>query len=132
MTQQYLRKISERLKTCLRNPGTYIFEDIAVSQEIKYLKENILRQHAGWSPRSQMHIKYLHYNGNESSNSLLQEYGILSKDNEEADMLRPKQCPNCNEPNRPDQKFAKCKMVLTYDAYNETLEKENQKESELK
>jgi integrase len=27
---QYLRKISERLKTCLRNPGTYIFEDIAV------------------------------------------------------------------------------------------------------
>ena len=34
----------------------------------------------------------------------------------------PKQCPNCNEPNKPDSRFcAKCWMVLTYDAYNETL-----------
>ncbi len=47
-------------------------------------------------------------------------------------MLRPKQCPNCNEPNKPDGKFcAKCRMVLTYDAYNETLEKEQEKETEV-
>jgi len=75
----------------------------------------------------------VHYFGNESSESILQEYGILPRDNEEVDVLRPKQCPNCQEPNRPDQKFcAKCKMVLTYDAYNETLEKENLRESELR
>src|SRR5215471_14576950 len=37
------------------------------------------------------------------------------------DILKPKQCPNCNEPNKPDSEFcAKCRMVLTYDAYNET------------
>jgi hypothetical protein len=48
------------------------------------------------------------------------------------DVLRPKQCPNCNEPNKPDSKFcAKCRMVLTYDAYNETLEKQQEKESEV-
>ena len=64
--------------------------------------------------------------------SLLQEYGILPKDNEEMHVLHPKQCPNCQEPNRPDQKFcAKCRMVLTYDAYSETLEKEQQKKSEV-
>jgi hypothetical protein len=41
-----------------------------------------------------------------------------------------KQCPNCNEPNKPDSRFcAKCKMVLTYDAYNETLEIQKQKEA---
>ena len=80
-----------------------------------------------------MHLKYVHYFGNESSESILQEYGILPEDNQEVDLLRPKQCPNCSEPNRPDQKFcAKCKMVLTYDAYSETLEKENLRESELK
>jgi hypothetical protein len=39
MTQQYLRKISERLKTCLRNPGTYIFEDIAVSENQVFKRE---------------------------------------------------------------------------------------------
>ena len=81
-----------------------------------------------------MHLKYVHYFGNESSESILQEYGILPKNNEEVDVLRPKQCPNCNcnESNRPDQKFcAKCRMVLTYDAYRETLESEKQKHDRL-
>ena len=46
--------------------------------------------------------------------------------------MRSKQCPNCNEPNRPDAKFcAKCRMVLTYDAYSETLESERQKQNRL-
>jgi hypothetical protein len=124
------RKIEDLLK---KPWNLYIRRHSSLTQKSKYLKENILRQHAGWSVRSQMHLKYVHYFGNESSESILQEYGILPKDNQEVDLLRPKQCPNCNEPNRPDQKFcAKCKMVLTYDAYNETLEKENLRESELR
>ena len=91
-----------------------------------------MRQHAGWSGRSQMHLKYLHYFGNESSESLLEAYGIIPKDQQSVGVLRPKQCPNCNEPNKHDSKFcAKCRMVLTYDAYNETLEKQQEKESEV-
>jgi predicted amidophosphoribosyltransferase len=77
--------------------------------------------------------KYLHYFGNEASESLLEAYGIVTKNNQQKGALRPKQCPNCNEPNKPDGKFcAKCRMVLTYDAYNETLEKEHNKDSEVK
>ena len=76
--------------------------------------------------------KYLHYFGNEASESLLEAYGIITKDQKLSDALRPKQCPNCNEPNKPDSKFcAKCRMVLTYDAYSETLEAEKQKEDKL-
>lgn len=76
--------------------------------------------------------KCLHYFGNEASESLLEAYGIVTKDNQQKDALRPKQCPNCNEPNKPDGKFcAKCRMVLTYDAYSETLESEKQKEDKL-
>jgi predicted amidophosphoribosyltransferase len=79
-----------------------------------------------------MHLKYLHYFGNESSESLLEAYGIVPKDKQLSDVLKPKQCPNCNEPNKPDAKFcAKCRMVLTYDAYNETVEKQQEKESEV-
>ena len=75
--------------------------------------------------------KYLHYFGNESSESLLEAYGIVPKD-QQIDQMRPKQCPNCNEPNKPDSKFcSKCRMVLTYDAYGETLEKQQEKESEV-
>jgi hypothetical protein len=75
--------------------------------------------------------KYLHYFGNESSESLLEAYGIMPK-GQKMDQLKPKQCPNCNESNKPDSKFcAKCRMVLTYNAYNETLENQKEKEDKL-
>ena len=110
----------------------YIRRHSALTEKSGILKEHHLRQYAGWSPSSQMHLKYLHYLGNESSESLLEAYGIVTKDKQSLDTLRPKQCPNCSEPNKPDSKFcAKCRMVLTYDAYSETLESEKQKEDKL-
>jgi integrase len=122
-----------RIGELLKKPwNLYIRRHSALTQKSAILKEHTLRQHAGWSPKSQMHLKYLHYFGNESNNSLLQEYGILPKENKEADMLRPKQCPNCSEPNRPDSKFcAKCKIALTYDAYNEMIEEKQIKDKQI-
>ena len=123
------QKIGELLKKPW-NP--YIRRHSSLTEKSTILKEHTLRQFAGWSPGSNMHLKYLHYFGNESNDSILQAYGIIPKDLEAADVLRPKQCPNCNEPNKPDSKFcAKCRMVLTYDAYNETLEGQKQKEDQL-
>ena len=79
-----------------------------------------------------MHLKYLHYFGNESSESILEAYGIITKEDKDSNCLRSKQCPNCSEPNKPDSKFcAKCRRVLTYDAYNETLDSEKQKQDRL-
>ena len=76
--------------------------------------------------------KYIHYFGNESSDSLLEAYGVVTKDNISFNTLNPKNCPNCNEGNTQDSKFcAKCRMVLTYDAYSGTLEKQQEKESEV-
>jgi hypothetical protein len=95
------------------------------------LKEHVLRQHAGWSGSSQMHLKYLHYFGNESNESLLEAYGIVVS-GQQIDQLRPKQCPNCSEPNKPGSKFcAKCRMVLTYDAYNATIEETCDREKDV-
>jgi hypothetical protein len=63
-----------------------------------------------------------------TNESLLEAYGIVTKDQQLSDNLRPKQCPNCSEPNKPDSKFCtKCRMVLTYDAYNETIEEKSKK-----
>lgn len=74
---------------------------------------------------------YLHYFGNESSENLLEAFGIMPK-GQQIDNLRPKQCPNCNEPNKPDSKFcAKCRMVLTYDAYSETIEEKQKSNNDL-
>jgi hypothetical protein len=130
VTEEDKQKIMELLKKPW-NP--YIRRHSALTEKSSFLKEHILRQHAGWSPRSQMHLKYLHYFGNESSDSILEAYGIVTKDKTQSDILRSKQCPNCDEPNKPDSKFcAKCRMVLTYDAYSETTEESMRKENELR
>ncbi|MGA9935258.1 MAG: site-specific integrase [Nitrososphaeraceae archaeon] len=123
----------QRIKELLNKPwNPYIRRHSALTEKSKYLKEHILRQHSGWSRNSQMHLKYLHYFGNESSESILEEYGIIPKEKQQTDALKPKQCPNCDEPNRPDSKFcARCWMVLTFDAYSETIEEQKKKEDKL-
>jgi hypothetical protein len=93
------QKISELLKKPW-NP--YIRRHSALTEKSGILKEHHLRQYAGWTPGSNMHLKYLHYFGNESSESILEAYGIISTNKQISEALRPKQCPNCNEPNKPD------------------------------
>jgi integrase len=123
------RKIEELLKKPW-NP--YVRRHSALTDKSKILKEHTLRQFAGWSANSNMPQKYLHYFGNEASESLLEAYGIVTKDQKLSEVLRPKQCPNCNEPNKPDGKFcAHCRMVLTYDAYSETIEEKQVKDKEI-
>jgi hypothetical protein len=118
----------EKIQELIKKPwNPYIRRHSALTHKSKILKENTLRQYAGWTPKSNMPQHYIHYLGNEAGESLLEAYGITPKDTKYSNPLKPKQCPNCNEPNKPDSKFcAKCRMVLTYDAYGETLEKEQE------
>jgi hypothetical protein len=77
--------------------------------------------------------KYIHYFGNESSESLLEAYGIVTKNNIPIDTLNPKICPNCSEGNTQDAKFcSKCKMIMSFEGYQEALESQSKKEDELK
>jgi integrase/recombinase XerD len=124
----------QKIVELLKKPwNPYIRRHSSLTEKSGILKEHHLRQFAGWSPGSNMHLKYLHYFGNESNDNILEAYGIITKDKQLlSDALKPKQCPNCQEPNKPDSKFcAKCRMVLTYDAYNETLECQKEKEDQL-
>ena len=123
----------QKIKELLKKPwNPYIRRHSSLTEKSTILKEHTLRQFAGWSPGSNMHLKYLHYFGNESNDSILEAYGIISKDKNQLSVLRSKSCPNCNEPNKPESKFcAKCRMVLTYDAYSETLESEKQKDDRV-
>ncbi len=82
---------------------------------------------------SNMPQVYIHYFGTESSKLILETKGIIKKtDREQFDILKSRDCPNCKESNKPDSKFCvKCKMVLSYDSYKETLEKQKQKGERL-
>jgi ribosomal protein L40E len=111
----------------------YLIKTIKVTflQSTK-LKSNTLNQHAGWSPNSDMAQKYIHYFGNESSETLLEAYGIVTKNSVSIDTLNPKICPNCNEGNTQDAKFcSKCKMLMSFDGYQEVLQEQQEKDKDL-
>jgi hypothetical protein len=52
----------QKMEDLLRKPwNPYIRRHSALTEKSTILKEHTLRQYAGWSSRSQMHLKYLHY-----------------------------------------------------------------------
>ena len=133
------KTIPEVDKAFIRNLLTkpwnlYIFRHSALTEKSQILKEHVLRDHAGWTMSSKMPQVYIHYFGNESSKSLLEAKGLIRIEDLEkkSDILKPRQCPNCNEPNKHDSKFCiKCMMVLTYDSYNEVRDEDKQKIDKL-
>jgi hypothetical protein len=71
---------------------------------------------------SKMPQVYVHLS-NESSKILLQKRGIIKTEYKEIISIKTKPCPNYFEPCKPDSKYCiNCKMVLSYDEYNETIE----------
>ena len=112
-----------KIQELLKKPwNPYIRRHTALTEKSQILKEHTLRQHAGWSPRSDMHLKYIHYFGNESNESILEAYGLKPK-SEEIDKMKPMQCPNCSELNKIDSKFCvKCRMILSYNEYLGSIE----------
>jgi len=123
----------EKINRLLTKPfNPYIRRHSALTEKSIKLKTNTLNQHAGWSMNSNMAQKYIHYFGNESSESLLEAYGIVTKDNFPIDRLNPRICPNCNEGNTQDAKFCtKCKMIMSFEGYQEALESQKEKEDKL-
>lgn len=79
-----------------------------------------------------------HELGGESSEDLLLAYGIdvkktvTTNDKESAAaLLQPKTYPHCNEPNKSTSKFCtNCQMVLTFDAFNETIKEAEEAKKE--
>ena len=133
MTETVPNKDKEKIKNLLSKPfNPYIRRHSALTEKSTKLKSNTLNQHAGWTANSNMAQKYIHYFGNESSESLLEAYGMVTKSNGIIDTLNPKICPNCNEGNTQHAKFcSKCKMIMSFEGYQEALESQSKKEDEL-
>jgi hypothetical protein len=111
----------EKIMRLLRKPwNLYVFRHSGLTDKAKILTEANLRNHAGWTMTSKMPGVYIHLLSAESSKSLLEARGIISKEAKESKILQSKTCRHCHEPNTPHAKFChKCKMVLTYDGYAE-------------
>jgi hypothetical protein len=60
------------MRSMLAKPwNVYILRHSSLTEKSTYLKEHILRAHAGWTLSSKMPQTYIHYFGNESVNSML-------------------------------------------------------------
>jgi integrase/recombinase XerD len=128
----------EKIRALLAKPhNPYIQRHSALTVKAKKLTAPVLKQHAGWQPGSKMETKYLHFLGAESNDTILSEiYGLETvstlKSKKMSQILVPRICPNCNESNISDSKFcSKCRMVLTYDAYSETIEEQTKKDKQI-
>jgi integrase/recombinase XerD len=78
----------QKIRELLKKPwNQYIRRHSALTEKSTILKEHTLRQFAGWSPGSNMHLKYLHYFGNESNDSILKAYGIVTKGKQLSEVL---------------------------------------------
>jgi hypothetical protein len=136
MPEEDKRKITELLKKPW-NP--YIRRHTAATEISKALKDSVLiDQYMGWSHAGNTRQKYQHYYNDDSFDAMLTMMDGLKPISLAAGktLLKPRLCPNCSETNTPESRFCtKCKFVLTFDAYNETIadvEQSKQKGEEMK
>jgi integrase/recombinase XerD len=119
-----------KIRDLLNKPwNLYIRRHTAATEISKKLKDSVLTdQYMGWSHAGNTRRKYQHYYADDGIEAMLLADGlpvasIAGKGGVTKGLLKPKQCPNCDEPNKPESKFCtKCKFVLSFDAFNEIEE----------
>lgn len=86
------KKIRDLLK---KRWNLYVHRHSAITEKSKMLSSDAkLRQYAGWTARSNMHYKYVHFGGGESMNDLLRIKGIIKDEKQSINILQPKTCPH--------------------------------------
>jgi hypothetical protein len=117
-----------KIRDLLKKPwNPYIRRHTAATEISKALKDSVLiDQYMGWSHSGNTRQKYQHYYADDSFDAMLTVMDGLvvpAQLGKKKDLLRPKQCPNCDESNKPESKFcSKCKFVLSFDAFTEAIE----------
>jgi hypothetical protein len=126
ISEEDKRKIRDLLK---KKWNPYVRRHTAATEISKALKDSVLiDQYMGWSHAGNTRQKYQHYYNDDSFDAMLTVMDGLQpttaiSSGKKRGLLKPRQCPNCEEPNTPETKFCiKCRYVLSYDAYNETIE----------
>jgi hypothetical protein len=123
--EEDMRKIRDLLKKPW-NP--YVRRHTAATEISKGLKDPVLvDDYMGWSHKGNTRQKYQHYYTDDAFDAMLMTMDGIVLPSQDAksksrNLLKPKQCPNCDESNKPESKFcSKCKFVLSFDAFQEAV-----------
>ena len=124
--QEDKRKIRDLLK---KKWNPHARRHTSATEISKVIKDPVLiDNYFGWSHKGNTRLKYQHYFPGDTIDAMLTVMDGLplssqTEQNKQKNLLKPKQCPNCTENNTSESKFCvKCKFVLSFDLYNETLE----------
>ena len=128
------------IKDLLQKPwNPYLRRHTAATEISKALKDSVrIDKYMGWVHNGNTRIKYQHYFNDDGLEGVLTEMDGLVLPSSGAkgkgkSVLKPKICPNCDETNKPESKFcAKCKFVLSWDAYEESIQSTEQSKQEVK
>jgi integrase len=123
-----------KIKELLNKPFyPYLRRHIGISDMARQIPDHSLRLYSGWTKSSKMPEIYTHELGDEVSNQILELHGIKTRASGEKNTLKPKICTNCQEQNKPNSHWcSKCKMILSYDAYLESIEQKQAQDNEIK
>lgn len=124
----------KKIKNLLKKPwNPYVHRHSALTEKSGILSsDSMLRQHAGWTPSSNMHIRYVHFRGGESMQDLLKIKGVIKEGEQSVNILTPKICPSCKHQNTPDSQYCfKCNFVMDFTVYQKSIEEKERKEQEI-
>lgn len=92
----------------------HLFRHSRLTELAKELTEQELKIYAGWTPDSNMASTYVHLAGNDVSDKILANAGLIDSKNIHKSKLVLTQviCPTCNRENASDVKICPCGRVL--------------------
>jgi len=94
----------------------HLFRHSRATDYAGFMSQAQLEMHMGWKHGTRMSATYLHLQGGQVDNTILEHYGLKQK-NEKASELVPRKCARCKTINGPTSDFcASCGMVLDLEA----------------
>lgn len=106
-----------------KNVYPHLFRHSRLTELAKVLREPELRVFAGWSADSSMVETYVHLSGQDVTNKLLANAGLMDYEEQktEKDILKNVRCPRCKKLNPSDYKFCSCGFVLDISEANKLM-----------
>lgn len=136
LNDESIRAILRRLKTKMnfKKPlHPHIFRHSRMTELAKELTEQELKKFAGWTQNSNMASVYVHLAGEDVSNKLLANAGLIDHKlaNKGKAELLSIECPSCNALNGSDIKICKCGRVLDLKEAQKEIDNYKEQSNEL-
>lgn len=82
----------------------HLFRHSRATEYAGFMSQAQLEMHMGWEHGTDMSAVYLHLQGNQVDNAILEHYGLKIRDDEDKE-LKPIKCNRCKTVNGPTSDF---------------------------